>query len=151
MIINAEHYRAASLERIAAASGEYGARRYADCIYLSGLAVEAMLRAYRYRRDPEFDSRHDLASLLKASNFEDFVPKKRRAEVAASLGEVWTRWKNDYRFASSDRLVTAFRSSGLFSGVEGDGLKANAGIILNNGLSLVSVGEARWQMTSRAE
>jgi hypothetical protein len=68
-----------------------------------------MLRAYRALSDPEFDSRHDLLELLRASNLENFVPQKRRAEVAAALGEVWVRWKNDYRYAPTGRLSQALR------------------------------------------
>ena len=107
-----------------------------------------MLRAYRCRINPEFDSRHDLADLLKSSGFEGFVPKKRRTEVAALLGEVWSRWKNNYRFASNDRLTTAFRDLGLFQGLSGNPLKANALTILESGFELVGIGEARWQLTA---
>ena len=145
--LSAEHYRAASRERIAAARNEYEAERYADCIYLSGLAVESMLRAYRCRKNSEFDSRHDLADLLKSSGLEGFVPKKRRQQVAALLGEVWSRWKNNYRFASNDRLATAFRDLGLFHGLSGNPLKANALTILESGFELVGIGDSRWQLT----
>ncbi len=98
--------------------------------------------------DPEFDSRHDLAELLGASNLENFVPQKRRAEVGAALGEVWVRWKNDYRYAPTARLSQALRKRGLFDGVRGSQLKANARTALDNGLELVGIGDARWAKSS---
>jgi hypothetical protein len=107
-----------------------------------------MLRAYRARSDPEFDSRHDLMDLLRASNLESFVPVKRRPEVAAALGDVWIRWKNDYRYTSATRLSRALRKHGLFDGVRGNQLKANAAVILEKSLELVSIGAARWDKTS---
>lgn len=148
MYLTSDHYRAAALERIAAARGEYHAGRHADCIYLAGLAVESMLRAYRLRISREFDSRHDLADLMKVSGLEGFVPLKRRSAVGALLGEIWMRWKNDYRFASRDRLETAFRQLNLHRGVEGDIVKANAYTVINCAYEVVSIGEARWQQTS---
>ncbi len=144
MHLTAEHYREAALERIAAAQNEYRAKRYADCIYLAGLATEAILRAYRCRINPEFDSRHDLADLMRASGLEDLVPAKRRQEVGVLLGKIWARWKNDYRFASNDRLTADLRKRDLCDGIKGDPLKANALTILNSALELVGIGDTRW-------
>jgi HEPN domain-containing protein len=144
----ANDYRQAALERIGAAQSLFDARLYPECVYFAGVAAECMLRAYRALSDPEFDSRHDLLDLLGASNLEDFVPQKRRVEVAAALGEIWARWKNDYRYVSAARLSQALRKRGLFDGIRGDQLKANARIALENSLGLVSIGEARWAKSS---
>ncbi len=129
----------------------YAHHQYVECIYVSGIAAECILRAYRTRQDPEFDSRHDLSQLLTASGLENFVPLKRRQEVAAALGEVWVRWKNDYRYVSATRLASAFRDAGLFHGIKGDQLKENARIALENSLDLVGIGDARWTMLSSDE
>jgi hypothetical protein len=50
----------------------------------------------------------------------------RRAEVAAALGDVWSRWKNDYRYASDDRVLRDLRDRGLTLGIKGDPLKENS-------------------------
>ncbi|MGH7192990.1 MAG: hypothetical protein ACREJM_05565 [Candidatus Saccharimonadales bacterium] len=38
---------------------------YALAMYCGGLAVESMLRAFRWAEDPSFEGRHDLSELLK--------------------------------------------------------------------------------------
>lgn len=144
-----DDYRFAALERIQAARVMYDVGSFTECVYLVGLATECMLRAYRLRSDPEFDSRHDLPELLQASGLEGFVPLKRREEVAATLADIWIRWKNDYRFASEDRLKRALRKRGLFEGVRGDQLKANAKTALDSGLKIVGIGDARWKSSNR--
>ena len=148
MKIEADHYRLAALERIRAAEVLFNGRLYAECIYVAGVATECMLRAYRARFDPAFDSRHDLADLLNASGLEDLIPEKRRREVAAALGDVWVRWKNDYRYASSELLSAALRRRGLFDKIKGNQLKANARTTLDKSLELVGIGAARWAKTS---
>src|SRR5262245_11595824 len=40
---------------------------YALAIYVGGVAVECMLRAFKGRRDRVFDERHDLLNLLRSS------------------------------------------------------------------------------------
>ena len=71
--LTADDYRWASLERIRAAEQLHGDAMYSSAIYFAGVAVECILRAYRVRIDPAFDSRHDLADLLKASGLRDYA------------------------------------------------------------------------------
>lgn len=148
MKLSADDYRRAALERIEAARRLFEEHLYAECVYLAGVATECILRAYRVRVDPEFDSRHDLPELLRASNLESLIPSKRRKDVAAALGDVWVRWKNDYRYASSDMLAKALRKHGLFAGLRGNQLKANASTILESSYQIVNIGVGRWMTTS---
>lgn len=104
-----------------------------------------MLRAYRIRVDPEFDARHDLRQLLTASGLQNYVPAKRRAEVAAALGDVWSRWRNDYRYASDDRILRDLRDRQLTLGIKGDALKESSRRVLEKAHELVGLGEARWK------
>lgn len=62
-----DYYRA-SLDRMrqAQALSMHG-DAYALSMYCSGLAVECLLRAFRWREDNSFEGRHDLTDLLKAS------------------------------------------------------------------------------------
>lgn len=149
MRFSAEDYRAAAKERIEAARAEYLAGRFPESIYLAGLATEAILRAYRCRSNPEFDSRHDLKDLLKTSSLQEFVPQKRRKDVSSLLGDIWTRWKNDYRFASTDRLVSEFKKRKLYGKGQGDPLKEQARIVLDSSYELVGIGDARWSIISK--
>jgi hypothetical protein len=120
---------------------------YSSAIYLAGVAVECILRAYRLRVDPEFDSRHDLRRLLSASGLQAYVPEKRRADVGAALGDVWARWRNDYRYASDDRVLRDLRARGLTLGIRGDPLKENSRLVFEKAHELVGLGVARWKNT----
>ena len=83
--------------------------RYSAAIYLAGISVECLLRAFITCRTCEFDARHDLHELFKQAAPEDLIPRKRRREAGAWLGTVWARWKNNYRYVSDDRLRSEFK------------------------------------------
>jgi hypothetical protein len=149
MNLTAEDYRWAALARIQAARLLHQHAEYASAIYLAGVAVECTLRAYRVRDDPAFDSRHDLPILLTASGLQNYIPQKRRKQVAAALGDVWTRWRNDYRYASDTRVLSEFRGRGLTMGIKGDDtnqLKENSRRVYEKANELVGIGEARWNI-----
>jgi hypothetical protein len=139
-----DEYRWAALDRVRAAEVLHAATKYAAAIYFAGVAVECILRAYRLRIDKEFDSRHDLPALLTASGLRDYIPTKRRGEVAAALGDVWSRWKNDYRYASDDRVLRDLRDRGLTAGLKGDPLKESSRRVFEKAHELVGLGVARW-------
>src|SRR3954466_9232425 len=101
MSFDADVYLAAAKERIAEAAELYDGRRYVLCHYVSGLAVECLLRAYRFRKNPEFDSRHDLFALYDASGMADQIPESEAFAVNAALAEVVRRWANDHRYRSA--------------------------------------------------
>src|SRR5580704_17999893 len=76
-----EHYFPTATQRIRQAQHLYEeGDSFALAIYIGGLAVECLLRAYKGRRDPTFDERHDLARLFKASGMLDIDPDKLRAK-----------------------------------------------------------------------
>ena len=58
MDFSADHYFRASVERMSQAHILYreGNGRYALAMYVAGLAVECLLRAYMVRRKREFES-----------------------------------------------------------------------------------------------
>ncbi len=99
-----QHYLDASIEQINSARRLHKQRRYSAAIYLAGVAVECLMLAYGIRENPEFESRHDLRSLLRESRMAGFVRLKDRKKLFVMMGDVWARWKNNYRFASRDRL-----------------------------------------------
>lgn len=147
MNLLADDYRWAAVERVQAAARLHATESYSTAIYLAGVAVECILRAYRVRDDPQFDSRHDLQDLLTASGLQNYVPEKRREAVAAALGEVWARWRNDYRYASDDRVLRDLRDRKLTVGIKGDQLKENSRRVLESAYTLVGMGVARWKST----
>ncbi|CAN5252642.1 hypothetical protein BH09SUM1_BH09SUM1_16550 [soil metagenome] len=139
-----DHYRDASLHRIADALELYKQDKYAGAIYYAGVSVECILRAYRVRQDPEFDSRHDLEILEKSSGIATFIPENQGRHFAQQFTVVWSRWKNDYRYASDERLRSEFRRLKLYQGIKGDFLKENARITMAAALELVNQGVSQW-------
>ena len=144
MRINSDQYMDASLERIETARRLFEARDYVSAIYLAGLAVECMLRAYRTREEAEFDSRHDLQDLFKKSTILEFVPQGATREFGEHFGQVWSRWKNDYRFASKERLKVQFKRLKLDRGIKGDYLKENCRIVIDSAFAIITVGGQHW-------
>jgi HEPN domain-containing protein len=68
MKFTAEEYYRAAVERMRQARAIHNSgANYALAMYVSGLAVECMLRAFRWRKDRSFEGRHDLEDLLKSS------------------------------------------------------------------------------------
>ena len=86
-------------------------------MYVAGLAVECLLRAYMVKRKREFESRHDLLLLFKESGILNVDPDKLKAQgltdkqiqehqkvLWSSVNAVFILWRNNYRFASEARL-----------------------------------------------
>jgi len=144
---NPDHYLEASQERIHTARLLHEQERYAPAIYLAGVAVECLLLAYRTRQNLAFESRHDLRSLLKESGIAAFIREKDQQRLAARLGDVWARWKNNYRFASDGRLTTEFKRLKLYGKFRGDILKPNCEIIINSAFEVINLGVRRWTST----
>jgi len=144
MRFNPEHYLEASLERLEDARILYNEKRYAASIYFSGVAVECLLRAYRMRKDPSFDSRHNLGDLVQASSVTEFLIPQDRRTFGVAFGELWRRWKNDYRYASEYRLKSELRRLHLHVGVKGDFVKYNSMVAFNTAQDIVTLGVNRW-------
>ena len=73
MRFQSDHYFEASKELRQSAYWLIRNDRFVAAIYFAGLAVECLLRAYRMRSNPQFDQRHDLSDLYKASGIVDFI------------------------------------------------------------------------------
>jgi HEPN domain-containing protein len=144
MPFNAQDYFEAAKERVGEARQCYEQRQYVVAHYLAGLAVECLLRAYRVRRDPRFDARHDLNLLRKQASFCDFVAPRRVVEVSSSLSTILARWANDDRYRSETALRRKMKGAGLDRGVKGDFLKENSRVIVDAALAVVTEGVRQW-------
>jgi hypothetical protein len=70
MDFSPEHYFQTATQRMRQAQYLYNeGSSFALAIYVGGVAVECLLRAFKGRRDPTFDERHDL--LNSAQKFID--------------------------------------------------------------------------------
>jgi hypothetical protein len=162
-----EHYFRVSLERIKQAWFLYESPehdKYALSMYIAGVAVEGMLRAFKMFKDPVFDERHDLARLFKASGMLDVDLDKLKArgltasqmeehfeDLQAAASEVCELWENDYRFASEERLRASLKSKKLDRGVKGDFLKKRASDLLTASQKIVDKGVFQWGLLKRSK
>ncbi len=145
MRIYPEHYMEASAFRIESARKLHEHGRYSAAIYLSGVSIECLLRAFITQRTGEFDSRHDLQELFKQTGLEDMFPIKRRRDAGAWLGTVWARWKNNYRYIADDRLRSEFKRLKHDRGITGDFLKENSRHVISSAYKLRTIGELQWR------
>jgi len=142
MRIDPKHYLDASFNRIDSARKLHMQGRYSDAIYLAGVSVECLLRAFITHK---FDKRHDLQDLFKESSLEALIPDKRRREVGSWLGIIWARWKNNYRYVSDDRLQAEFKRLKHDRGISGNFLKENSRLVINCAYKLRILGEQQWR------
>src|SRR3954453_15221209 len=113
-----EHYFQTATQRMRQATVLYeeGAS-FALAIYVGGVAVECLLRAFKGRRDPTFDEKHHLLRLFAASGMLRVDRDKLRAKqwteaqieghlrmLHVAVNEIFRLWANNYRFASEERV-----------------------------------------------
>jgi hypothetical protein len=145
LAFNAEQYRAASLEHLKLAGQLLDEERYLLSHYLSGLSVECMLRAYRFRIDQEFDGRHNLEILFRESGYEKNMPKAMRERVSVALNVVQLRWKNDYRFRCTEDLTRYLYQIKAHRGLIGDLLLESNKLLYEAANVIVEFGDKKWQ------
>jgi len=164
-IDSSEDYFQVALQRMGQAWDLYGEAEggsHALAMYVSGVAVECLLRAFKRRRDATFDEKHDLRRLFKASGMLDFFPETLVArgisaeqaivsfrEFQADLNDIYDLWSNDYRYASETRLRSHLKSQGLTRGIKGDVLKAKALALLTASQRFMDKGVLQWKALSR--
>ncbi len=146
---NAEQYKAAAEGHSQTLQRLYELGYYVLATYVSGVAVESILRAYRLRLNPEFDSRHDLRELAKASKIEESLSPREIIEFNAAVSIVTRRWSNTHRYRSLQGLRAFFRATGLHHGIRGDFVKENARRAVHAALAAISIGVRQWTKYSK--
>src|SRR5438045_7047928 len=102
--LDARTYFEASLEHALAARLLYNERIYPLSIYLSGLSVECLLRAFVGRSSLEFDEKHDLRKLFKRSKFAEIAGDMEAPRLETAFNCVVLRWDNTHRFLSEKAM-----------------------------------------------
>lgn len=148
--MNAEIYRQAAEEHITTAHLLYQENAFVGAFYFAGVTVECIFRAYRYRVDPEFDARHNLYELARASQLLSALNDEQRQQFAADLSDVAVRWSNNHRYRSETALRTFLNNAGLFrirnkQTLRGNSLEYNGRIMIDAATRIVSLGVLRWQ------
>ena len=151
----ADQYFRAGLERIEDARVLYLHERFV--LSASGLAVECLLRAFYWRKNPEFDARHDLLRLFKESGIAaaetarlqkrsivDDVARKVLIELFAARDTVVRLWSNDYRFAAEAEIRSRLRALGERQNKRGNQVKPSALALYNAAKHLIDKGTVLW-------
>jgi len=157
-------YYWASLDRMRQAQTLSKERNaYALSMYCSGLAVECLLRAFRWKEDQSFEGRHDLKSLLRASkilrvndehmrrrgkNEEEILRPSR--EFRAAMNEIVILWHNNLRFASEARLKAHLTGLNMIQGIKGDPLKKKASDLIDAAKLIVNKGMVLWESPKKS-
>ena len=143
--IGATEYTLASEEHLSAAIQCHLSGNYHTCHYLCGLAVECMLRAYRWRIDASWDGRHLLPKLYKESHFDALVSEKEHEKMSESFSVVASRWSNTHRFTSPAKLEKYLNEIGATLNVKGDKLKKNSSDMYDASEYIVGLGKNKWK------
>ena len=130
---------------------------YSLAIYCGGLAVECLLRAFRWKEDSTFEGRHDLTELLADSRLlkvhDDFLRHRRVSEdeiltsaesIRAAMNEVTLLWHNNLRFASEKSLTAYLKRIGRAHGIKGNPCKRNAFDMLDAAQRVMNRGVQLW-------
>jgi hypothetical protein len=155
-----EHYFETASQRMRQALYLYEeGSSYGLAIYVGGVAVECLLRAFKGRHDPVFDEKHDLMRLFAASKIMRVDVDKLRAkhwsedrinehfrtlEVAGN--DIFRLWANNYRFASEARLRSHLKRITGFRKIKGDYLKEEARKFLLSAQEFVNKGMVLWHV-----
>ena len=139
----------ASFERIAEAQVLLDARAWALSMYVSGLAIEALLQAFAARGGAQRDAHHDLRTWLRRGPDELLRVITLTAAGEWSLLDV--AWSNSLRYLSQDGLLGYLGSRRLNVGIKtGKGgreavLKVNAKRLLDAARTVHGKGVSLWR------
>ena len=112
MDIGSNDYRLAAVEHLEAAVLCFENKRWLTSHYLSGLAVECILRAHRYKSNAEFDGRHNIEQLLAESGLLARINGNHSTNVQGYIKTIGNRWRNDHRYASRAKLEDFLEQQG---------------------------------------
>jgi len=145
MRIEAADYFAAANERLDEAKLLFEKAHYALALYVAGVAVESLLRAYTFRLEPKLEAAHNLELLLETSNLRFLVTAVESQQLFAAIADLYRRWRNDLRYTSNNRLRRRLKKQKLDRGIRGDFLKENCRIAIEKASTILKVGVSKWK------
>jgi HEPN domain-containing protein len=108
--VHPQDYYYAATERMAQANLLRRQQRYSIAMYIAGVAVECMLRAF-YPKDRDFDKGHNIEALYKACDPE-ILGESAKKRLRGHIETVHLLWQNRYRYFSEERLRAHIRALG---------------------------------------
>ena len=140
----ADDYLAAARDVAASLPSAYENGDYAVTIYLAGLSVECVLRAYRDKKGLAFRSDHALLELANESGFPTLLIGDERAEFDAAFALLVKGWRNSHRFRSKEAMRRYLKGQRLDRTIKGDFLKEVARRMSSAAVGVVHMGVKRW-------
>jgi HEPN domain-containing protein len=123
----------------------YEKARYALALYVAGVAVESLLRAYIFRLEPRLEAAHNLEQLLNVSNLRYIVTPDESQQLYQAIVALYRRWRNSLRYTSNNRLRRRLKKDKLDRGIRGDFLKENCRFAIEKAAFILKIGVARWK------
>ena len=142
--INAEDYLAAARDHAVTLPELYAAGKYVLTIYVAGLAVECMFRAYAARDGRPFRSDHSLKNHDDDARYSVRLTEAQYREANPALLRLIELWRNTHRYRSPRSMRRFLKASRLDRGIRGDFLKENARRAVVLADRLLTLGFERW-------
>jgi hypothetical protein len=155
-----EHYFQTATQRMRQAQHLFQeGSSFALAIYVGGVAVECLLRAFKGRRDPAFDERHDLLRLfaasgmlrvdrdtLRAKGWTDAKIDDHLQTLRVAVNDIFRLWANNYRYASEERLRSHLKQITGYQKIRGDYLKEQTRRFLSSAQKFIDKGVLQWHV-----
>ncbi len=102
----------AAISRIETATILLRNKRYSASIYIAGVAVECVLRAFIENYElKRFDTEHRIGKLCKHRSIDPFY--KSNSSMDQCFDTMINYWDNKYRYADDVKLMTFYQARGL--------------------------------------
>jgi len=123
-------------------------QRYALAIYVAGVAVECMLRAYWPKHEP-FDEKHDLRGLAQRSDFYPSPTHPSYDNLADAVQAMVRLWQNRFRYWTDPKLQKEFRAD--YTKAKGNlgALKSACHDVVAAATEIVRFGVVKWRQAKK--
>lgn len=140
-----ESYRQAARDNLTRAQELFENGSYFLSFYLSGLAVECHLRAWRYLQVPGFEHNHNLSYLAEVTGFLGMIRGKGTERFSAAFSFLSKTWRSNHRFCAERQFYQNMGEKGVEKRSMGsDWKEVIAHTALNSAHEVFKQGEAKW-------
>src|SRR5258705_901019 len=119
-MLESQEYLTAASDHANALAAVFDSGHHALAIYLAGLALECMFRAFRQKRGLPFTQDHKLSKLGNEAGFPELVQERHRIAFDAAINRLVGTWQNSHRFRSNDVMRRFLKKHNLDRGIKGD-------------------------------
>ncbi len=142
----AHSYRDAAKEHLSEARFlHYNAHRYPLAHYISGVAIECILRAHGKLQDDDFTGRHGLNQLATRADFFRLARGSKTADYVSKVTEANLRWSSSHRYITEAQLVSYLKGIELDQKIKGDQLKYSSQRMYDLAEQIVGLGVLKWK------